>query len=343
MKHSNFIHLALLAFLLSACATAVPSSPTPHTAVSPLKVEPSLVVSESILPNRVIEVGQFVLSVGGKGRLAFASNAAGGYQIGVIDLARGELRWLTEPINSGDAEPRWSPDGQSILFVSGRDPEAGFVIYEMKSDGSSQRPLTLLPGRQTINLGSSFSPDGKRIAFHTNRDGNMEIYVMNRDGSELRNLTNHPANDITPVWSADGSRIFFASDRQGNEYQIFAISLEGGEAELVFAERGRWNYTLDLSPDGERLAFLTRPALVGNPQVGVYNLRTREFKIVTNGFDAHNYPRWMGNDALVFAHRTADTLPWVIRVLDLRTGQSQVLLQTKTNASVVDPAWTPTE
>ncbi|MCS6773880.1 MAG: hypothetical protein NZ693_07200 [Thermoflexales bacterium] len=260
----------------------------------------------------------------------------------MLNLVNGELSWLTSPIEAGDVEPRWSPDGHSILFVSGRDPASGFVIYEMRADGSNQRPLIIVPGKVTINLGTTFSPDSSRIAFHTNRDGNMEIYVADRNGGNLRNLTNHPANDITPVWSADGGRIFFASDRQGNEYQIFSISPEGGEPSLVFAERGRMNYNLSLSPDGERLVFLSRPSFVGAPQIGIYNLRTQEFKIITNGFDFHNYPSWMGNDAIVFAHRTRETLPWTIRALDLRTGQSQVLLQTQTNASVVDPHWTPT-
>ena len=61
-----------------------------------------------------------------------------------------------------------------------------------------------------------FSPDGTRIAFSSNRDGNPEIYVMNRDGSNVRRLTNHPANDITPTWSPSGTQIAFTSSRGGD-------------------------------------------------------------------------------------------------------------------------------
>ena len=60
-----------------------------------------------------------------------------------------------------------------------------------------------------------FSPDGTRIAFTSNRDGNPEIYVMNRDGSNVRRLTNHPAVDATPTWSPNGTQIAFTSDRTG--------------------------------------------------------------------------------------------------------------------------------
>ena len=51
-----------------------------------------------------------------------------------------------------------------------------------------------------------FSPDGSRIAFMSMRDGNSELYVMNRDGSGVRRLTNNPAIDITPTWSPTGTR-----------------------------------------------------------------------------------------------------------------------------------------
>ena len=61
------------------------------------------------------------------------------------------------------------------------------------------------------------SPDGRRVAFVSWRDGNSEIYVVDVESGVLRNLSNHPAQDLLPIWSPDGSMLAFVSDRKGHE------------------------------------------------------------------------------------------------------------------------------
>ena len=71
----------------------------------------------------------------------------------------------------------------------------------------------------------AWSPDGTRIAFTSDRDGdNDEIYVMNADGSGVTRLTNHSASDWMPTWSPDGARIAFASQRDG-DFEIYVIDV----------------------------------------------------------------------------------------------------------------------
>jgi Tol biopolymer transport system component len=97
----------------------------------------------------------------------------------------------------------------------------------MNSDGSGQTNLTNNPA---IDSSPSWSPDGTRIVFETNRDGDFEVYVMGTDGSEQTNLTKNPAAyDIAPSWSPDGSQIIFRSDRDGDrfEYKYYAMSADG--------------------------------------------------------------------------------------------------------------------
>src|SRR6266498_3725335 len=68
----------------------------------------------------------------------------------------------------------------------------------------------------------AWSPNGAKIAFYSNRDGNFEIYVMNAVGSEQTRLTNTAANDVAPDWSPDGSKIAFDSDRDGN-FELYVM------------------------------------------------------------------------------------------------------------------------
>ena len=110
-----------------------------------------------------------------------------------------------------------------IVFVSSRDGTSSFEIYVMDVDGSNQRRLT---DNSAWDLAPTWSPDGSRIAFESNRDGNDEIYVMDADGSNQRRLTDNPAWDSFASWSPDGSRIAFSSKRDGN-IEIYVMDADG--------------------------------------------------------------------------------------------------------------------
>ena len=96
----------------------------------------------------------------------------------LINLARG-------------SNPSWSPDGTQIVFSFGLGRFRGDVsdIYIMDANGANRVNLT--KGRHKNNALPAWSPDGTKIAFVSNRDNNSEIYVMNADGKDLKNLTLH--------------------------------------------------------------------------------------------------------------------------------------------------------
>jgi Tol biopolymer transport system component len=170
-----------------------------------------------------------------------------------------------------DAEATIGPDGR-IVFTSVRDGD--MEIYSMNADGSDVRRLT---NRVGPDGGPWFSPDGKHIVFRGRpisaakeladyqsllkeglwRPTTLEIFVMNRDGSNLRQVTKLGGANFAPAWHPDGKRIIFASnvkDPKGRDFDIFMINLDGTGLEQI-----TFNNTFDgfpmFSPDGKRLVF----------------------------------------------------------------------------------------
>ena len=166
--------------------------------------------------------------------------------------------------------PAWSPDGRTIVFVSGRDGNG--EVYAMDADGTSPRNLTQDPAQ---DVHPAWSPDGRRIAFVRSRSPSSrckpgpgpcwdpfnrqsEIYVMNADGSRKRNLTPDRGFDDNPTWSPDGRRIAFlrvTGSYRHHGYHLYAVNADGSglrnlgriAATAYFASHPVW------SPDGRTI------------------------------------------------------------------------------------------
>jgi TolB protein len=109
-------------------------------------------------------------------------------------------------------------------------------------------------------LKNALSANTGQIVFTSYRDGNFEIYVMDADGGNQENLTNHPAFDYYPDWSPDGAsntgRIAFTSFRDGN-LEIYVMDADGGNQENL-TNHPAFDYDPDWSPDGTKIAFVSR-------------------------------------------------------------------------------------
>jgi tRNA A-37 threonylcarbamoyl transferase component Bud32/outer membrane protein assembly factor BamD (BamD/ComL family) len=122
--------------------------------------------------------------------------------------------------------PCWLPDGR-MLYAGCLEDECGIIV--MQADGSNPRQVAA-GGAET---NPEAAPDGRRVVFMSQRDGNWEIYVVNIDGSGLKRLTRDPANDGLPTWSPDGRHIAFVSDRDG-AWAVWIMRPDGSDQHRLF-------------------------------------------------------------------------------------------------------------
>ena len=212
---------------------------------------------------------------------------------------------LTPTSNTGDndSDPAISRDGKLIVFerddpVAPNDDE----IFIMDSGGGAVTQLTFNGGGNDSDQDPVFSPDGKKIYFESNRTaGNNEIWVMNVDGTDQRQLTSTPFPRVSssPDVSQDGRRIVFTSDRNGvfvpmigaPASDVWVMDADGTDpVQLTF------DANLDsapvFSPDSARIAFSYTPPDLSDTEIVVMNADGSErIELTANNF-VDSTPDW---------------------------------------------------
>ncbi|MHC4539584.1 MAG: serine/threonine protein kinase [Planctomycetota bacterium] len=157
----------------------------------------------------------------------------------------GQARAPTKLISSTlwDLLPEYSPDGQSIVFTSGRSGSS--EIWRCGSDGSHPVRLTSFGG--PAGGAPRWSPDGQQIVFDSRPEGHTDIYVVSVEGGPPRRRATQSSDDWVPSWSRDGRWVYFTSNR-GGDHQIWKVPAEGGQAVQVTKQGGFFSLE---SPDGQ--------------------------------------------------------------------------------------------
>jgi Tol biopolymer transport system component len=167
-------------------------------------------------------------------QIAFASNRSGLFKIYVM-RADGRGVRLVAPRRSGGGgsyTPAWSPDGRWLAFSSSAATPENPEIYIAHPDGGGLRRLTHTKGNvDTLGDDSwpTWSPDGTRIVFSSNRTGEGEVWIMNANGSGQKRLAGLPhRDDWAPTWSPDGARVAFYSLDAVGRAQLYTVRPNGG-------------------------------------------------------------------------------------------------------------------
>lgn len=168
--------------------------------------------------------------------------------IHVVNADGGDLISSTElPVWAHIA---WSPDSQKITFGSGC---GGWSICVMNADGTNLINLTM--GGEGDGW-PSWSPDGKRIAFSSNRNGTSDIYVINTDGTNLVNLTNNNnASDFFPIWSPNGEKIAFVFNWNDGS-TIHVMNADGTNVIHLTNTYPAGGRDMVWSPDSTKIVFI---------------------------------------------------------------------------------------
>lgn len=214
--------------------------------------------------------------------IAYTGYAAGNPDLYVADLGKGQIRRVAAKagINTGGA---FAPGGGTLALTQTVGSDSEIFTIDAASGAAIGR-LTSSPG---IDVSPSWSPDGSKIAFVSERSGGPQIYVMNKDGSGAHRVSFQGSNNTSPAWSPLGDRIAFVG-RDGN-FDIFTVKTDGTSVVRVTQGQGD-NEDPSWSPEGDYISFSSTRSGAGHIWIASAD---GDFQAqITSGGGGYSNPSW---------------------------------------------------
>jgi len=249
-------------------------------------------------------------------------------RLAIMDSDGANHRFITNG-QSIALTPRYSPDYQSIVYVSYLNNRVRVFIYDV---GSGKQRLVTESTNATF--APRWSPDGRFILFSMAVNGNTDIYRVSSNGGQPVKLTNSPSIDVGGSFSPDGTQIVFESDRSGSQ-QLYLMNADGSNQRRISFGGGRYA-TPEWSPRGDLIAFTK---IAGNFRIGVMTAAGGGERLLTNSWQ-DEAPTWSPNGRVIQFFRTSQGRSGKSQVwqVDL-TGVNERRLPTPVDGS--DPSWGP--
>ncbi len=208
------------------------------------------------------------------------------YDIFTVKKDGTDLKQLTTTIGY-DAECTVSPDGKKIIFTSSRDGD--LELYEMNIDGTNQKRITFDNG---YDGGAFYSNDGKQIIYRAHhpisiedkklgedllskelvKPSQMELFIMNSDGSNKRQLTNNGAANFAPYFTKNGKKIIFSSnvgDPNKFNFDLFIVDTSGANLEQITFTDGFDGFPM-ISPDEKKIIFASARGAKSRREINIF-------------------------------------------------------------------------
>jgi TolB protein len=179
--------------------------------------------------------------------------------------------------------PSFDRSARHVLYLSYKSMSPALYLADLKTQRESR-----IESRHGRVIGGTISPDGEQIVAAVERGGTTNLYLLTRDGAEIRALTDTSGINVSPAISPDGEKLAFTSDRSGTP-QIYLMSLAGGSPKRI-TYSGDYNTTPAFSPKGDKLAYQSRNS--GRFDIWTIAVGGGDPQQLTDGNGSNEYPSW---------------------------------------------------
>lgn len=255
--------------------------------------------------------------------------ARGGYkEIYVADFDGEDMRRITSE-NSIALSPKFSPDGEEIVYTSYREGRP--ILYIKNLYTGIRRPLANFKG---INVSPAWSPDGQFLAVALSKDSsNTQLYLIDRQGKIISRLTNNWGINVSPTWSPDSKKLAYVCDSSGTP-QIYVLDLQGMNTRRLTFD-GSYNTAPDWSPRSDRIVY--NGMADGHFDIYTIDIQSGKVEQLTRNSGNNECPSWSPDGRqIVFSSTRAGGPKLFIMFAD---GSGQRRIMTKDIGTQTQPCW----